>query len=99
MDFFDSLGDFFNSVTGFVERVVRKFFGSSNDRAIRQIGFVRDRDGSSKTIPGSVLDRITQLEPEMNKLTDAELRSVTDKLKQKLVDGSTLDQVLPEAFA
>jgi len=99
MDFFDQLGDFFSSCTVYLERVIRKLFGSSNDRAIRNIGFVRERDGNSRVIPGSVLDRINQLEPDMQKLTEGELKSVTGKLKQKLADGQTLEQVIPEAFA
>lgn len=99
MDFFDSLGDIFSSFTSVLERLIRGLFGSSNERAVRNIGFVRERDGSSKVIPGSVLDRINQLEPEMQKLTDSELKATTGTLKQKLADGKTLEQILPEAFA
>ena len=99
MDFFDRLGEFFNSITAFIEGLIRKFFGSSNERAIRSIGFVREKDGSTRVIPGSTLDRINSLEPEMQKLTDTELMETTDKLKRKLADGKTLEDVLPEAFA
>jgi len=35
----------------------------------------------------------------MEKLTDAELRAKTDEFKQRLADGDTLDELLPEAFA
>ncbi len=99
MDFFDRLGDFFNSVTAFVEAIIRKFFGSSNEREIRRIGFVREKDGATKVQPGSVLDRINSLEPEMEKKSDAELKETTDRLRAKLADGQTLDDILPEAFA
>ncbi|QDT30836.1 preprotein translocase subunit SecA [Thalassoglobus polymorphus] len=99
MDFFDRLGDYLTAVTAFVEGLVRKFFGSSNEREIRRIGFVREKDGSSRVISGSVLDRINSLEPEMEKKTDAELKETTDRLRAKLADGKTLDDILPEAFA
>lgn len=99
MDFFDRLGEFFSSLTGLLERIIRAMFGSANERAIRSIGFVRERDGSTKVIPGSVLDRINQLEPDMQKLTDSELRGLTDKFRKQLADGKTLEQILPEAFA
>ncbi|MCL6473021.1 MAG: preprotein translocase subunit SecA [Firmicutes bacterium] len=38
-------------------------------------------------------------EPEIEKLTDAELKSKTAEFKQRLADGETLDDILPEAFA
>ena len=46
-----------------------------------------------------VIDRINSLEPEFAKLSDAELRAKTDEFKAKLKDGSSLDELLPEAFA
>jgi len=99
MDFFDNVADFFTSLTSMLERMIRGIFGSSNERAIRNIGYVRERDGNSHTVPGSVLDRINQLEPDMQKLSEGELRATTETLKQKLADGKTLEQILPEAFA
>jgi preprotein translocase subunit SecA len=99
MDFFDRIGDFFNALTAFVERWIRRLFGSSNEREIRRIGFLRDRDGHSSTIPGTVLDRITQLEPELERLSDDELRGTATRLRSQLADGKSLDDILPEAFA
>jgi len=46
-----------------------------------------------------VVDQINGLEPEFEKLTDAGLRAKTDEFKAKLKDGSSLDELLPEAFA
>ncbi|TWT56997.1 preprotein translocase subunit SecA [Thalassoglobus neptunius] len=99
MDFFDRLGDFFNTVTAFVESIIRRFFGSSNEREIRRIGFAREKDGSSNVIPGTVLDRINSLEPEMTAKSDSELKETASRLRAKLADGQTLDDILPEAFA
>jgi preprotein translocase subunit SecA len=38
-------------------------------------------------------------EPEIEKLSDAELKGKTDEFKQRLIEGETLDDILPEAFA
>jgi preprotein translocase subunit SecA len=46
-----------------------------------------------------LVDRINALEPEFEKLSDAELRAKTDEFKARLKDGSSLDDLLPEAFA
>jgi len=46
-----------------------------------------------------VVDRINSLEPEFEKLSDAELRARTDEFRARLKDGETLDQILPEAYA
>jgi preprotein translocase subunit SecA len=46
-----------------------------------------------------LVDRINELEPEFEKLSDAELSAKTDEFKTKLKDGSSLDDLLPEAFA
>ena len=46
-----------------------------------------------------MVERINGLEPEFEKLSDAELRAKTDEFKARLKDGSSLDELLPEAFA
>ncbi len=99
MDFFDRLGDFFNAVTAGIERLIRALFGSSNEREIRRIGFVRDKEGVAGVVPGSLLDRINQLEPEMERLSDAELKETASRVRAQLADGKTLDDVLPQVFA
>jgi len=45
------------------------------------------------------LERINELESEFEKLSDRELRSKTDEFKARLLAGSSLDDLLPEAFA
>ncbi|MGQ9780057.1 MAG: preprotein translocase subunit SecA [Bacillota bacterium] len=42
---------------------------------------------------------INALEPEFERLTDAELRAKTDEFRRRLANGETLDDLLPEAFA
>ena len=46
-----------------------------------------------------LVDRINSLEPDFEKLTDAELRAKTDEFKARLADGEGLDEILPEAYA
>ncbi|BBD80951.1 preprotein translocase subunit SecA [Aerosticca soli] len=66
-------------------RALTRLFGSRNERVLRQL---------SQTVA-----RINALEPQIQPLTDAELRAKTDAFKQRLAAGETLDQLLPEAFA
>jgi len=46
-----------------------------------------------------LVDKINNLEEEISKLTDEELRNKTAEFKVRLQDGETLDELLPEAFA
>ena len=46
-----------------------------------------------------LIKKINELESEMEKLTDKELQAKTPELKEKLNNGKTLDDILPEAFA
>jgi len=46
-----------------------------------------------------VVAQINSLEPDFQRLSDAELRAKTDELKARLKNGETLDELLPEAFA
>ncbi len=46
-----------------------------------------------------IVEKINGLEPEMQKLSDKELAGKTAEFKQKLADGLSLDDILPEAFA
>ena len=46
-----------------------------------------------------IVNQINSLEPEMEKLTDHELKEKTNYFKKQLSEGKTLDDILPEAFA
>ena len=46
-----------------------------------------------------IVEKINSLEEEISKLSDTELRNKTNEFKQKLKNGSSLDDILPEAFA
>jgi len=65
--------------------LIKKFVGSNSDRLVKK---------HQKTV-----DQINALEPEIKKLTDDQLTAQTEKFKQRLEKGETLDALLPEAFA
>ncbi|MBQ6273694.1 MAG: preprotein translocase subunit SecA [Oscillospiraceae bacterium] len=62
-----------------------KLFGSYSDRELKKIY--------------PIADAIEALEPQIEKLSDAELRRKTDEFKERLAGGQSLDDILPEAFA
>src|SRR6476661_8859436 len=62
-----------------------KIFGSRNDRLLKQYR--------------KVVSSIYAMEPALEKLDDAQLRAKTDEFRQRLAQGETLDDLLPEAFA
>ncbi|MCX7545105.1 preprotein translocase subunit SecA [Marinicella gelatinilytica] len=62
-----------------------KVFGSRNDRYIRQL----DKEA----------DQIELLEPKMQELSDEQFKEKTAEFKQRIADGESLDDILPEAFA
>ncbi len=99
MEVLDKVGDWFNASTAAVERFITRLFGSSNERRVEQIGFVRDKEGQVTIVPGSILERINALEPEFEKLSDEDLKQSAAKFRARLAKGETLEDLLPEAFA
>jgi preprotein translocase subunit SecA len=63
----------------------RKFFGSRNDRLVKQY-FQKVKE-------------INALEPAMQALSDDQLRAKTEEFKTRFSQGETLEKLLPEAFA
>src|SRR6266545_4059092 len=47
----------------------------------------------------AIADAVNSIEDDYTELTDAELRELTDKYRERLADGETVDDLLPEAFA
>lgn len=62
-----------------------KIFGSENEREIKKLN--------------KIVVQINELEPQMEKLSDEELKSKTGEFKERLAKGEALDDLLPEAFA
>jgi len=65
--------------------LVEKIFGSYSEREVRRLE--------------PIVDKVLSYEDQMARLTDAELRAKTDEFKNRLKNGETLDDILPEAFA
>lgn len=99
MEFLEKVGDFFTAATQKIERGITTLFGSSNERQMRRLGFLRDASGETRIAPGSLLDRINSLEPDYQKLSPEELLQTSARLRQRLLHGETLDDLLPDAFA
>ncbi len=59
------------------------------------------RAGETKLVKrlGRIAAHIDTLEPETQRLTDAELTAKTDEFRKRYADGETLDELLPEVFA
>ena len=60
--------------------------------------FIDSNEKELKRLQPAV-SRINELEPEFERLSDDELRAKTDDFKARLKAGSSLDEILPEAFA
>ena len=67
MEILEKVGDFFSAATYRIERGITSLFGSSNERRMRRLGFVRDQQGRTTIVPGSMLDRINSMESEWQK--------------------------------
>jgi len=65
--------------------LVEKIFGSYSEREVKRLE--------------PIADKVLSYEDQMARLTDAELRAKTDEFKNRLKNGETLDDILPEAFA
>ncbi len=65
--------------------LAKKVFGTPNDRKIKA------------TRP--LIEKINALEPEFEKLSDDALKEKTEELRKRALDGESLDDLLPEAFA
>ena len=64
---------------------IKRFLGDNNDKEIARLS--------------KVVEQINALEPEMQALTDDKLTGSTLKFKERLANGESLDDLLPEAFA
>ena len=64
---------------------IKRFLGDNNDKEIARYR--------------KVVDKINALEPQMQALTDDKLTGYTNKFRERLAAGETLEDILPEAFA
>ena len=65
--------------------IVNKIIGTQNQRELKKLQ--------------PLVDRINSLEPEVQKLTEFELRQKTDEFRSRISRGASVDEILPEAFS
>ena len=65
--------------------ILEKIFGSYSEKELKRIK--------------PIVDEIEAMEPEIKKLSDAQLKGKTQEFKNRLANGETLEDILPEAFA
>ena len=65
--------------------LIEKIFGTHSENELKRVY--------------PIVDEIEAMEPEMQALSDSELREKTREFKERLSEGETLDDILPEAFA
>ena len=65
--------------------LAKSLFGSSNDRYVKSLG--------------KIVDRIASFEPAISAMSEDELAGQTARFRDRLSQGETLDDLLPEAFA
>ena len=65
--------------------LLKKLFGTSSAKELKAIK--------------PIVDKIEALDEEYSKLTDEQLKAKTPEFKERLANGETLDDILPEAFA
>ncbi|WP_313173388.1 preprotein translocase subunit SecA [Stenotrophomonas sp.] len=68
-----------------INSLLTRVFGSRNERQLRQLN--------------RIVAKINALEPEMQKLSDDQLKAKTPEFRERIAAGEALDKVLPEAFA
>ncbi len=68
-----------------LDSLAQRLFGSANDRYVKGLA--------------KIVDEISALEPEMEKLSDDQLAQQTPAFRERLENGEELDAILPEAFA
>ncbi|MDD6325121.1 MAG: preprotein translocase subunit SecA [Lachnospiraceae bacterium] len=66
-------------------KFVEKFFGTHSQRELKMIT--------------PIVDKVESLRPQMQALSDEELRAKTQEYKNRYANGESLDDLLPEAFA
>ena len=65
--------------------IVKRVFGTANDRYVKSLR--------------SLVAKVNELEQSFEALSDEEIRGLTQKFRERLNEGETLDQIMPEAFA
>jgi len=68
-----------------IGNLIKGIFGSSNERELKRMA--------------PIVDQINRLEPDFQALSDEQLKAKTAEFKERISNGESLDELLPEAFA
>ena len=68
-----------------ISNLLTKFIGSKNERELKKIN--------------PIVEKINALEPQVQNMSDEQLKAQTEVFKERLNNGESLDDILPEAFA
>ncbi len=101
VSFFEKLGDTLSAGSEAVANFLTRVLGSSNERFVRKLGYIRSKNSSGDytVVPGLLLHQVNVLEEKMQALSDDELKAWTPAFRERLAQGASLDDLLPEAFA
>src|SRR6266852_347548 len=101
VSFLEKLGDGLTATSEAIANFLTRVLGSSNERHIRRLGYIgsKNSSGSYRVVPGLLLDQVNVLEEKMHALSDEELKALTPAFRERLAQGATLDDLLPEAYA
>src|SRR5262245_36636435 len=101
VSFLEKLGDGLSAFSEGLGNFLTRLFGSSNERHIRKLGYLRSHDPSvpHTVVPGLLLSQVNALEEQMRARSDDELKALTPHFRERLAQGATLEDLLPEAFA
>src|SRR5262249_42658206 len=99
--FLEKLGDGMTALSENVASFLTRLFGSSNERYIRKLGYIRSKDPEvpPTVTPGWLLPKVNELKEKMRALSDEELKALTPQSRQRLANGEAVEDLLPEAFA
>src|SRR5262245_7378005 len=95
VSFWEKFTDGLTAFSEGVSRFLTRLLGSSNERAVRKLGYIRSKDPNTPpTITaGSLLHQVNQLEDRMRALSDAEMKALTPQFRERLAKGETLDDL------
>src|SRR4030065_1143379 len=68
-----------------INNLLKKVFGSKNDREVKRLQ--------------PIVDEVASFEPAMKALGDDEFKGLTERFKSDLASGKTIEDIMPEAFA
>jgi preprotein translocase subunit SecA len=101
VSFWEKLADGLTAFSEGAANFLTRLLGSSNERYVRKLGYIRSKNPQvpPTVVAGSFLAQVNDLEEKMRALSDEAIKALTPQFRQRLANGATLNELLPEAFA